>query len=230
MFGVLFTLLLTATSTIRPPGVLYGTTSAAVVEQSKNAFDSGIGVENLPPKQTVKVSRYISGIAQYVPVATGDFNDVNNCGPTACVNLLKYWHDVRGKQTLEGGSVKTAYKKICNLTKFKASQGMGNTYGYTGLQAYADKFCQAAGGDYLDSAPLSWIKRNIDHNNMVILIIKAANYSPGMKGYHFVNCLGYYQPLKSNAVYLQIVDGWDHSAIHYYNAKYGNVSAFYLRW
>lgn len=230
LLSVLFALVLLTGSVTRPPGVDYGGTNAAVTAQSRNAFDSGLGIDKFPQNKPVKVSRYISGIAKYTPVATGDFSDENNCGPTACLNLLKYWHDARGKKTLDAGSINKTYKKLCKLTKFSPKLGMGNTYGYSGLQDYANQFCQATGMDYKDSAPLSWIKRNIDNNNMVVLIIKASNYNPNMSGYHFVNCIGYYQPLKSDTVYLQIVDGWDHNTVHYYNAKYGNVSAFYLRW
>jgi hypothetical protein len=232
VFGVLSALFFTIGSAngIAVYGGAPPAAAAAVENEAKSAFNSDPGFGTLPAEPGGKVSRQITGIAKFTPVATGDFNDVNNCGPTACLNLLKYWHDVRGKQTLDSGSLKTTYKKICDLTKFNVKQGMGNTLGYAGLQAYAEQFCRAAGGDYVTAAPLSWIKRNIDHNNMVILIIKAANYDASVKGYHFVDCVGYYQPLKSNAVYLQIIDGWDHSATHYYNAKYGDVSAFYLRW
>lgn len=238
IFGILLPLLFTAASTNNMPAVsgpvlVYGGASAAagtVKNAAIGAIGSGLTLNKPPPAQAVKVSRQITGTAKFIPVATGDFSDVNNCGPTACLNLLKYWHDLRGKQTLDSGNVKATYKKICTLTKFTSKLGMGNTYGYTGLQAFADKYCGASGEDYIDKAPLSWIKRNIDHNNMVILIIKASNYDPAVGGYHFVNCVGYYQPLKSNDVYLQIIDGWDHSTAHYYNAKYGNISAFYLRW
>lgn len=157
----------------------------------------------------------------------------NHCGPTAGMNLLKYWAVSRGVVPLF-----INYDKVVSFTSLKMAMGHTNEKGtydnsaYMGIAFYIsnNKLVKPKGNDFINHSNLSWdrIKTEINHGNPFVMLADVSYYS-SQTGNHFFLAVGYLS--NSYGTYVRVVDEWNTSTDHFYKYLYSNViSIWYYRW
>lgn len=180
-------------------------------------------------KSSISLKSYANyPISHTLPIdtlnTTSDFNDDNNCGPTACTNFVYYWKDY--SPNLWTGAV---YQDLKRYLNWDSSSGVQRNAYIPGLRAYGNsRNAPIKGSDDRTHASIDWnfIATNI--YNGIPLILSLDLYQD-VSGGHAVVCFGY---SKSTSVpTLVLADGWNNSLVSYdYRNAADIVEARYTRW
>lgn len=151
-------------------------------------------------------------------------SDANNCGPTACTNLIYYWRNAEPK--LWTGAV---YGDLKTLLGYSPSYGTYNNRFYDALVKYGNKRgAPPHGSDQRLSGKVDWnfIATNVYNGIPVLLCL--TKYKTAKEG-HAVVCFGFSKATTTPT--LVLADGWSNQLTTYvYNNAVDIERALYSRW
>jgi len=185
-------------------------------KSTKLIYDAFSGV----PSGTIQSQGNLTGATTFTPVLMKDmpaYNDYTktagsqnegNCGPTALTNVIKYYHEKRGKTgLLRYGDLRIyTYGRLSFLSGYHPDIGMNTSVVISTLTTYASEqgFTCSGGAYWLNL--WSDFTRDINADKAIVLFVKGKIDDKDSNG-HFVVVLGYRQHT-NNAQFLRVADGW----------------------
>ncbi len=186
----------------------------------------------------------LPNLEDFRPWSTDDFASDNHCGPTAILNMMKYWVNCRGIakrdlfMTYCNGAIdlNSTFYEVAEAIKFTTKNGTVSKTAFNNLRNYFTKENgkkEIAGDDYLSSHWIdwAWFKTQFTNGNAVYVRMQPGSddvYTTEKEG-HAVLAVGAYAAPGNN--YLRIADGWARNTRHFILYTYERYSAaWYYRW
>lgn len=171
----------------------------------------------------------------FIPFTMGalvDGSNKGNCGPTAAMNICKYYKEKRSKTNMYlNDSVTDTYSALVDAVEFDRN-GKDGTY-YDKLQSGLKSYINGRGytakiGDYW----FDWwsdFKRDFDGGYPNLIFIQGNKYDTTTKSWitvgHFVVGIGY-RVSSDGEQYVRVCDGWYTSNERYVLFKSDSISKF----
>lgn len=147
---------------------------------------------------------------------TSYFNDANNCGPTAGVNLCVYYYS-QGKTAIRSNSWDNTYDLIYDYMRTTSTNGTYARYMKSGMVDYIVSCGYGCTGEDEVNDPIGRAKGEVDNGRPSLIAIEGDS----TYGNHVVLSLGY--KVENGIIYLLVADGWHSTANRYIYNNGGTV-------
>lgn len=137
-----------------------------------------------------------------------------NCGPTAMLNLIKYYAFCRNMIKLINVNLSYTYNSLVSACNYNpATGGLTATDAKNGLKSYVQSrgYSFSATDYWWDT--FNWFKDDINNNWTVYVSVRGYDYQPKEVG-HAVVAIGYIE-YSNGSRYLRVMDGWRNNTDRY---------------